>query len=135
MVRKRNKLILIQQEATDSKSNFSFFSKRKFFWVFFISHKIYPNYTILNISHSKLFLQEKIDFKYGTMVSPRFSRSMDGGCWEYNFLLERCHWYFVLLILLLLQLDPVFLVVYTHNFLPSVHMALQTIIKIIIQVI
>ena len=65
MVRKRNKLILIQQEATDSKSNFSIFSERKFFWVFFISHKIYPNYTILNISHLKLFLQEKTMVNYG----------------------------------------------------------------------
>ena len=38
-------------------------------------------------------------------------------------------------ILFLLQLDPVFLVACTHNFLPSVHIALQTAIKINIQVI
>ena len=37
-------------------------------------------------------------------------------------------------ILFLLQLDPVFLVVYTHNFLPSVHIASETTIKINIQV-
>ena len=69
------------------------------------------------------------------MVSPRFEELWMAGAGNTIF-----HWKDAIGILLflfcfLLQLDPVFLVVYNHNFLLFVHIALQAIIKINIQII
>ena len=76
MVRKGSKLILIQQEATDSKSKFSFFPRENFSECFLSAIKYTQIITtILNISYSKLFLQQQINFKYRIMVSPRFLKS------------------------------------------------------------
>ena len=76
MVRKGSKLILIQQEATNSKSKFIFFPKENFSERFLPAIKYTQiSTTILNRSYSKLFSQQQINYKYRTMISPRFFKS------------------------------------------------------------
>ena len=59
MVRKGSKLILIQQEATDSKNKLFFFTRENFSEYFSSAVKYTQiSTTILNVSYSKLFLQE-----------------------------------------------------------------------------